>query len=455
MAIYRRSVPRLRSAYLIAASAAVVLSSCGTPRDEPGSSTSAVGMPPATSEPSSVSAPAPTFAAPLAEGATLSVDELARRALANNPSRAIAESNQAAARAEVLQARAWANPELEVGAGRARAREGNDSNSIGEVRLEQRFELPGKRSSRISAAEGAQAVAESERRSFQAGLIADVRQASITVVQSQTAVELADQARLVAKEVLDTVTVRVNAGEADRSELTRAQVEQLQAAQQLASRQRDLTTARIAVNVLCGRTLPNDFTIADPAEAPLAVESLSQALAAVPQHPEVSRRRAVLQQAQAVRRREDAAWQPDITVGGFVAREADTNDTGVSVGVDVPLWNRNQGGIASAQAQISRADAELRQAELATAAAIEIAWTRVQAAKAQATAFAGALSSSSQEALKLVLARYQAGEADLLQVLDARRTAAAIAQQGLEARTELQSAIITLDQALGRIGVQP
>ncbi|MBA2479964.1 MAG: TolC family protein, partial [Planctomycetes bacterium] len=175
--------------------------------------------------------------------------------------------------------------------------------------------------------------------------------------------------------------------------------------------------------------------------------------AAQQQNPRLRRLDAVVQQRRQEVLREQAAADPDITVGAFTSREADSRAVGLTVGVEVPLWNRNQGGIAGARAQLDRDQAERAQQTQALAAEVQAAWYEYDGTSRRAKSFAESLSPSAHEALELALHSYEAGETGLLDVLDARRTAQAVERERLESVKAAQLARIRLDRSIGRSSV--
>ena len=399
-----------------------------------------------TERPESVPlAPVPS----LAEGATLSIDEVIAIARARTPTRAVFDADQRLARALVTQAEAWANPELELEGGRARATDGEHL-SIGRVAVRQRFELPDKRSRRIDAARSQQAVAASEADALLIDLDSSVREAATTVGVLQLAVPDGEAAALLAHQVADAVQRRLDGGEATRSDLLRAQVDALQADQERDLRRRSLQAARSALTALCGGGLPTTFSVTADLDT-LPEISLEQAqTAAQTQNPRLRRLDAIIEQRRREVRREQSAADPDLTLGVFTGKETDSRNVGVSVGVEVPVWNRNQGGIAQARAQLDRDEAEQTVQRQSLAAEVQAAWYDYDSAKQRVRSFAESLSPSAHEALALALHAYEAGESGLLDVLDARRTAQSVERDHLEAVKNAQLARIRLDRAIGR-----
>jgi outer membrane protein TolC len=159
------------------------------------------------------------------EGAAVTVEQLIKIARRHHPVRELIETSLRSADAEVLQARAWQNPELELEAGTARARVGSDRERIGSVSIRQPFEWPSQRSSRITAAGLGRGVAVAEAHSSLLELEAEVRQAVAMVLFRQDALAQAQLVRKTSQELYSVVEKRVAAGEAGQADLLRVRIE--------------------------------------------------------------------------------------------------------------------------------------------------------------------------------------------------------------------------------------
>ena len=378
--------------------------------------------------------------------------DLAKRV---TPNRTVFEANRAAAAALVVEARAWANPELELSAGRARYREGdNPAVSIAGVSLKQRFELPGKRSARIDAAEAGRLLAERTAAVDGLALEGEVRQAVVGIAAAELRREQADKAHELAVMVQGIVAQRLAAGETDRGDLTRTNADLAISRLEVDAARREAEAARAVVRLWCGGEregqLPQRFTVPDAvADAVPEIPLAAMQQAALSAHP----RLAVLDaQAAAVAgalNREERAWYPDLTVGVFGDRGSDTNDLGVTLGVEVPVWNRNQGGIAQARAEIARLAAERRNELASVQRNVLAAWSRYDGERQQIIGLASEVVPATEESLRIKLLAYSSGDVGLFDILEARRAAFAAQQALLSARVRAATARIELAAAVG------
>lgn len=441
-----------------AAALAVGLIGCGTPprANEHPRETVAPGIPHAASTLAADHVPPA-----LSDGATVALASLLEFARRTTPTRALFAANRAAAAAAVSQAGAWANPEVEVGIGRARARETDESGSrssttVGGIRLSQRFELPGKRSSRIAAAEAGRTLADRSAAVDALELDLEVRAAAVAVALADVQTTQAIQAEALATQVHAAVQARHRAGESDQGDLARATAELATARLAQDASARDGEAARAALRTWCGAALPTHFTVADALpDIPEALELADAQAQARATHPRLALLAAQASVATAAVAREERAWYPDLTVGVSGNRETDTNDLGVSLGTEIPLWNRNAGGIAQAQADLARVAAERRQELAQLERQVLATWSTYERERHQVVGLTIDLLPASREALRVKLSAYEAGDAALFDLIDAKRGLMEAEQALLDARSRTALAHIELARAVGTVAPIP
>jgi cobalt-zinc-cadmium efflux system outer membrane protein len=386
----------------------------------------------------------------IAPGATLTVAQLLALAERHTPTAAVLAANQRAAAAQVTQAGAWDNPEAEVEFGRAKTTDG-ERLGVGRLSVRQRIPWPGKRSSRIDAAQAGSAVTDSEARNFSLELAGEISANAIDFAIDHQGLDQAKAIQALANEVAALVQKRLTAGEATKSDVLRARVDALQADQEVASLTSDLAAARASLNALCGGVLPDTFTVVLALDQLPAIDHEQALAAAERQHPELARIQASLRQHQLEVERERSAAYPDVTVGLFGGKETDSRNVGVSLGVDLPLWNRNQGGIEGANAEVDRAHAELAVQRAKLRREVDQAWRDYEKARVLVDHYRNDIRSTAQEALRLAINAYQSGETSALDVLDARRTAQGIETSYIDALRQAHAARVRLDLATGAL----
>jgi len=147
---------------------------------------------------------------------------------------------------------------------------------------------------------------------------------------------------------------------------------------------------------------------------------------------------------------EQAHKSPDITP--FVGYKRLASDNTVMFGVSIPLKvrDRNQAGIARAEADRKAADALLDVARSHTIAEVDAAYEAFQTARLQVQTFRDELLNQADESRSIALAAYQEGATELLSLLEAQRTRAEVRQQYFRTLFDYQISVSELELAVGK-----
>jgi cobalt-zinc-cadmium efflux system outer membrane protein len=134
---------------------------------------------------------------------------------------------------------------------------------------------------------------------------------------------------------------------------------------------------------------------------------------------------------------------PNITVQGLVNWRDNgiggRPDGGVSVGLPIPAWNRNQGAIRQAQCELVAAERALAQVELDLVNRLAPVYERYANAKNQVQRYRGKILPAAQETLELSRRLYAAGETSYVSLLTAQRTYSQTNLNYLESLRELRA----------------
>jgi len=325
--------------------------------------------------------------------------------LANNRDLAAARYAIRQAEGRLQQAGLWPNPEFGLGrqSDRLFANEGESTLTSG---FRQRFPITGRiaKARTVARVDVAQAIAEvrNQERLLAGDILARVRELLVLREQLQANQEIQDTLdRLVTVSEQRAKVAEVSQADVN---LARLELQKARLARQLLINQQAVATT--GLNQLLGREpkAPLEPTGELPVEFPrqAAAEAQSQALAQRPDRQlsalSIDRAAAEIKLARAQK------WE-DWTVGFDYTQArslfpgpgnmADTDRlVALSVSIPLPLWNRNQGNIAAAQATQGRAERELAALELRIAA-------EVRAADERLRILAGVLRQYREESLKL------------------------------------------------------
>lgn len=115
---------------------------------------------------------------------------------------------------------------------------------------------------------------------------------------------------------------------------------------------------------------------------------------------------------------------------GYVRQNQNrSDDWTIGVSVPIPVWNRNQGNIMAAQAQLAEAIQEVGRVENDLVERLATAFRDYAAAQLRAERYHSAILPRARETYGLSLKAYQGGQFEYLRVLEAQRS---VAQANLE-----------------------
>jgi cobalt-zinc-cadmium efflux system outer membrane protein len=173
--------------------------------------------------------------------------------------------------------------------------------------------------------------------------------------------------------------------------------------------------------------------------------------------PQIQAAQVRIQHARNEYQREKAQPFPNVTVQVVADRDQVQQATQVStlLSVPVPLFNRNQGNIAHAVADIQEALAEVRRTELALRDLLADAFRRYETARAQVEELRDEILPDAEENVELSTTGYKAGEIAFLQVLSARQTYFQSSLAYVEALTELRKVAVEVDGLMLTGGLNP
>lgn len=374
----------------------------------------------------------------LAEALRLSGVEAGPEVPDLNPRIAAPQADAEAARALIEQARLRPNPDvsLEVeniaGSGAFSGLRATEYTlSVG-----QRLELGDKRSARVRAATAEARVSELRSELALAELGLSVRERYVSAVAAAAAVELATDIVERNRELARIAGVLVEVGREPPLRALRAQAALAEAEANLQAAEAASHAARAALAALWGDVGP-------PPQVPALFPDIDP-----PAELLVSTRQLPLEIAQAERRAAEAAIArerslrvPDPVVSAGVRRFEESNDQAFMVGVSVPLpiWNRNQGNIAAAQARLRAATAREAVVQADFEQAVLQARSDYLAAEARVETLSEASLPQAEEALRLVRIGYRNGRFPLIEVLSAA-----------EARDDIRETLIAAQEARGQ-----
>jgi cobalt-zinc-cadmium efflux system outer membrane protein len=362
-------------------------------------------------------------------GPTLSLEQLERMALESNPTLGQAAALVQAAAGRTLQAGLYPNPAIgyngeEISTPAAGGEHGafvqQTIVTAGKLRL----------SRNVSAHEQAQA--EEWAKAQRLRVLNTVRLLYYQTLGAQQLVAWRQRLTALTQEAVGVSQQLFNVGQADQPDLLQAEVEAQQA-------QLDLGAAQYALE----RTWRELAAVAgnpDLKPQPLAGK-LGEALpeldwdksftTLLEESPERKAAQVGVQRAEAALKRAQVEWIPDLTFRGgvnynferFAPEDKRIGPEGFAeIRIPLPVFDRNQGGIAAALADLERAQREVQRVELSLRQRLAATFAEYRTARQTVEAYNARILPNARRAYEMYAQRYQQMAAAYPQVLIAQRT---------------------------------
>jgi len=314
-------------------------------------------------------------------------------------------------------------------------------------------ELGGKRGRRIDLAKEELTLAEVDVQSEMRAVRRELRQTFYGLIAADERVRLAESLLEIAQRVRDAAQARFETGAAPRLEVLQA----------------DLTVTRAQTDIELARSIRTasqatlDAVLNLPPQQALAVtgslyeyapvlvyeQALATAVASNVDLVALDRQIAIESRRLDLLRAERTPT-PVFSAGALFNAPPDFNvGSRVAVSVDIPIFSRNQGEIATSIATT----AQLRTRRDATRRVVENqvygTLARVEAARRQVDAYEQRLVPTATDLETLAEESYRAGRTSVLGLLEAQRSLRDLRRESLQAALDLQLALADLEEVLG------
>lgn len=379
------------------------------------------------------------------------IEELQRLGLQANGLVQAARSQIEMAKAGVVAASAFLNPEVTVTAG-------PDSNRYSlavtgptsmqrSVTVSQPIENPFMRSARINASEAAVDASRASYDQVRADLAAQLRIRAFELLLRQEQAEMEQGIYELVEDVRRRIAINVERGEVARFELIRAETEVQSALNRAQAAQLTVQRARLALMQLTAGAMPVNFEInaslKDPVQLP-PLEVLRQEVSAV--NPDVLRLQAEQERANERIKQEKASVLPQINVLYTNYQDAQFTSNIAGANVRIPIFYRRRGEIDTAIYDSARIRETLEFRRYEISQLFESAWQALQIAQRRVDMFEGGLIKEAENAVQVAQAAYRFGERSLFEFLDTQRILRGILGDSLQARFDLQAAVAEIDR---------
>lgn len=379
----------------------------------------------------------------------LTLNQVLDLTIKNNPELVAARAQIQGAEGDLITAKAYPNPEIQLGAGESVARDsGVLRGALGGIDISQSIELPFVRRPRREAGEAGVEAASAYYRVVSLNVLTRAKQAFYNVLRQHELLRMTEANRELLESIRDKIRLRVDVGESSRYELVKAEAELLGATKNRESAALRVVQAKAALRAVIGTDLPPQVEIVGElpsSEAPpLDLDKLRDSV--LQNHPALVQARAEVDRAKSQLELERALRYPQPTIKAGIYREPHLEQWRFDLIVPLPLWNQRQGPIARAAADRARADAQANQQVLNLTYELDTAITAYRIASQQIETFESGLLREAESALKVAEAAYRLGEKGILDYLDAQRTFQAVRVDYINALFDKNAALLEIER---------
>ncbi len=296
------------------------------------------------------------------------IDELTSQALHNNAELRFYQAEVIAMKGERTQAGLWKNPEISAQYGERRVKAGDSSlqnkGTTRELSIVQTFEFPGKGSLRKAIANKNIELAELGLQQFHRSLEGQVRSLALQYLTASTNADAAAEISERSSGLVKLLQERPSAGTQQLLELRIIEGSLIGLQQSAKEFIQAREETRLELNSLLGFPSSQTLKIESSMEIPrlAAKDQNTLILTGLSGNLQLKMRTVELEKAMKEVTAAKLDIAPDFSVGPFFSQDKagdSEQNFGATLSLTFPLWNWNQGNIATANARQTQADAML------------------------------------------------------------------------------------------------
>ena len=371
--------------------------------------------------------PANVPATPTPPGVSLGA--LEQMALANNPSVAQAQANLRAAAGLAKQAGLYPNPTVGYYGDEIRGGYSGGGKQGGFV--SQTIVLGGKLGAARRVAQSQANQIETSEQAQRLRVLNNVRSLFYQVLAAQRLVEARQDLAKLAGDTVQTSQQLANVGQADRPDILQAEVERQQATVTLRVAELELqATWRVLAAVVGKPELP--LTRLEGNLDALPELNYEEWIATtLRESPEIKLAQQAVERSEASLAQARKAPIPDLQITGILVQNYEPLETtrkptgvqgGAQIGVQLPIFNRNQGGVAAAKADIESSKQNLVRVQLQLQRELAGMFRGYRSARLLVQQYKAEMLPRAEQAYRLYQANYQRMAGAYPQVLLSQRT---------------------------------
>jgi cobalt-zinc-cadmium efflux system outer membrane protein len=321
------------------------------------------------------------------------------------------------------------------------------------ISVAQPIELGNRKALRMEVAERTVSVSEARLTEVLRRQLFDVKRTYYESVLARVLLEIEQENRDNFEGLVKFNTVRFEEGYIAEGDLLKVRLERTKFDFAVANAQLALRKAKIRLLELIGE---RDFEravrleISNRLQAPAVDLHLMQLKeTALVNRPEIKVAEAELALAQSSIKLERSRAKGEVTPYGGYKRVGVDNTLLAGVTVPLPIGNRNQSGIARAEAEQKVAETSLSFVRNRTLAEVDAAYRAYETAREQVRAYEAGLLKQADESREIQLGAYQEGATELITLIEAQKTRTEVRASYYRAIFDYYTSIFQLELATG------
>jgi cobalt-zinc-cadmium efflux system outer membrane protein len=321
------------------------------------------------------------------------------------------------------------------------------------ISVAQPIELGNRKALRMEVAERTVSVSEARLTEVLRRQLFDVKRTYYESVLARVLLEIEQENRDNFEGLVKFNTVRFEEGYIAEGDLLKVRLERTKFDFAVANAQLALRRAKIRLLELIGE---RDFEravrleISNRLQAPAVDLNLMQLKeTALVNRPEIKVAEAELALAQSSIKLERSRAKGEVTPYGGYKRVGVDNTLLAGVTVPLPIGNRNQSGIARAEAEQKVAETSLSFVRNRTLAEVDAAYRAYETAREQVRAYEAGLLKQADESREIQLGAYQEGATELITLIEAQKTRTEVRASYYRAIFDYYTSIFQLELATG------
>jgi outer membrane protein TolC len=383
----------------------------------------------------------------------LTLDQCISLALENNNLFKAVQQEFLAARARSKQAWAFPQPELSYDSDLQPKFFNFKKSGESYLGISQLIEFPGRRYLRGKIAGKESEMVDCEVNLVRQEIIYNVKSSFYQLLLTMDAQKYAEENLEMARDFFAKAREKYESGEVAKFEMLRAKVEAAKADNQLKVAVNQVKLAKAQLNFFLARDKFQPIAIRGSLKtSPIELQLQTLQAKALASRPEIKKERLAKRKENLAKKQAFLSYLPDVSLG--VARhridyEPTTWDVTLSFAVPLFFWQKIDGEIAEANANLAAANERLKYLELSVCLEVENAYYNAVSLQNQVQLFEKDVLDEAEQVYQMSMTSYQEGKIGSIDLIESRRSLAELKQVYSETLFNYQLALAELEKSLG------